>query len=135
MITVISAAVAVCFAALTTLGVRAALFPARRFHPFSVVAAIIAFFFFCLALRTLITGTRADEDGLLLALRRGMFGAFAGLILIIVSLLMFGDTTRSMLAHAVNQPTSSFTTVPLLVAFVLLGFAAGFVISNPARTR
>ncbi len=133
VITVISAATLVCFAALTALSIRAALFPARRFHAFSIVIAFVAVCFVLLALRAVITARNADEDSMLLALRRGMFGAFIGLILIILFLLLFGDATRSFVAHALNNPTSSFTIFPLLVASVLLGFGAGFVIRKPAK--
>ena len=135
VIVAISAAAAVCFAALTALSIRAALFPVRRFHVFSIVIAVVAICFACLALRTAFTAGRADEDSMLLALRHGMFGAFIGLILIILSLVLFGDTTRSFVAHALNRPTSSLTTFPLLVASVLVGFAAGFVIRKPAGSR
>jgi uncharacterized membrane protein len=135
VIVLISAAAGVCFAALTALSIRAALFPARRFHVFSIVIAVVAICFACLALRAAFTAGGADEDSMLLSLRHGMFGAFAGLILSVLSLVLFGDTTRSFVAHALNRPTSTLTTFLLLVASVLLGFAAGFVVRKPANSR
>lgn len=135
LITIISAVTGVCFALLAAASIRAAAFPARRFHVFSIVIAVVAVCVIGLALRAAVTATNADEDAMLFALRRGMFGAFAGLIVIVLLLLMFGDSTRSFLAHALNRPTSSLTTFPLLVASVLLGFGAGFVIRRPVKSR
>lgn len=132
-IAVISAVAAVGFIALAALSVRAAAYPARRFHLFSIVIAIVAVCLAGLAVRAVIAARSAHEDAIALALRRGMVGGFVGLMLIFIALIMFGDDTRSMLAHGLNQRTSSFTTFPLLVVSVLLGFGAGFVIRRPER--
>ena len=133
VIAVISALAGVCFAAIAALSIRAAAFPARRFHVFSIVIAVLAICLVLLAFRAALTAGAAHEDAIAMALRRGMLGAFVGLIAIFVALVMFGDETRSFLAHALNRHTSTFTTFPLLLASVLLGFAAGFVVRSPER--
>ncbi len=134
LIALISSIAGVCFATLAALSIRAAAFPVRRFHAASIIIAGIAICLVLLALRAAITAGTAHEDAIALALRRGMLGAFVGLIAIFVALVMFGDDTRSFLAHGLNQRTSSFTTFPLLVVSVLLGFGAGFVIRRPEKS-
>jgi hypothetical protein len=116
---------------LAWVSIHAAIAPARSFHFFSVVIAVFASCLTFLAFRAALTSD-GDEDAMIAAFRRGVFGAFASLILLIVFLFMFGDATRSFLAHALSAPTSSFTDVRLLVASVILGFAAGFVLPKSA---
>lgn len=126
----ISAATGMCFAVLAGLSISAIAVPVRRFHPFSIVIAAVAICLGYLAYRAAIAG-KADEETLVGSLRRGIFGAFVGLILIIAFLFMFGADTRALLAHALDQPAPGFTTFRVLIASVLLGFGTGFVVGMP----
>lgn len=139
LITVISAATGACFALLAGLSIRAMAFPVRRFHNFSIVIAVGAGFLACLAFR-LAMARDNDEEVLVTSLQRGIAGAFVGLFAVTLLLFMFGTETRSFVAHSLNRPTSSFTTFRLLIAWVLLGFGAGFVLRtrgsrNPVQNR
>jgi hypothetical protein len=128
LITVISAATGACFVILAGLGIRAAVAPVRRFHISSVAIAVVAGCLAYLAFRAAARARDTDEEAMIASLRPGIIGAFLALIIIFVLLLMFGDHTRSLLAHALSQPTSNFTTPLLLGASVLLGFGTGFVV-------
>jgi uncharacterized membrane protein len=130
VVTAISASTGTCFAVLAALSIRAAAFPARRLHIFSVVIAAVAIGFGYLAFRAALAG-QTNEETVTTSLRRGMVGAFAGLIVMIVFLLFFGPDTRAFLAHALNKTASSFTDLRLMVAAVLLGFGTGFVMGIP----
>jgi len=125
-ITVISAAMGACFAMLAALSIKAAVAPVRRFHPASVVIAVLAVCLALLAFRQ--AATDSDEESMISSLRLGMLGAFLAFLVICVSLFMYGDHTRSFLAHALSMPTSSFPTASVLIACVVLGFGAGFVL-------
>jgi uncharacterized protein YacL len=135
LIIVISAATGVCFTILAGLSIRAAVAPVRRFHISSVAIAIVAACLAYLAFRAAARAADADEEALVASLRPGTIGAVVGLIIIFLLLLMFGDHTRSLLAHALSQPTSSFTTPLLLIASVLLGFGTGFVLGMATFRR
>lgn len=126
----ISAATGVCFAVLAGLSISAMALPVRRFQVFSIVIAAVAICLGYLAFRAAIAG-KTDEETVVASLHRGMVGAFVGLIVIIVLLLMFRIDTHGFLAHALGKPASSFTTFRLLVASVLLGFGTGFVVRIP----
>jgi hypothetical protein len=128
--TVIGAAIGACFTMLAILSVKAAVAPVRRFHISSVVIAVIAgslaLLAFCEA------AAESDEDRMISSLRLGMLGAFLAFVVICVFLFMFGDHTRSFLAHALSMPTSSFPTPAVLIACVVLGFSVGFVLRAAA---
>lgn len=128
LIIAISTATGVCFTILASMSIGAIVAPVRRFHISSVVIAAVAGCLAYVAFRAAARARDTDEEALIALLRPGMISAFAALIIIFVLLFMFGDHTRSLLAHALSQPTSSFTTFRLLVASVLLGFGTGFVV-------
>lgn len=128
----ISVAMATCSTLVVGLGIREFVAPVRRFHSFSIVIAVLAICVTYFALRSAMARD-TDEETMLASLRRGMIASFLALVLIIVLLFAFGDETRSFLAHALGEPTSSFTTIRLLVASVILGFGTGFVLRTPAR--
>ena len=78
------------------------------------------------------------EETLVATLRLGMLGAFVGVIVTMVLLLMFGAEARGFLAHAMGRPTSSFTPFRLLTAAVLLGLGldlSGAFLAQPLLTR
>jgi fumarate reductase subunit D len=133
LITGISAAAGVCFAALAALALSASAYPVRRFHWFSIVIAVAAVLLGLLAFRTAISA-RADAEEALASVARGVIGAMVGLVIIAAFLFMFGADTRSFLAHALGKPTSSFTTFRLLLGCSILGFATAFV-AFAARLR
>jgi hypothetical protein len=118
---------------LAGLSISAVALPVRRFHGISVaisaVAVCLAYFAFRAA-----TAGKTDDEALIAAFRRGMIGAFVALIAIIVCILIFGPEANSSIAHAVGKPASHLTTFRLLVASVLLGFGAGFVLRMPVNT-
>jgi amino acid transporter len=126
LITVIGAAIGACFTMVAILSIHASVAPVRRFHISSVIVAIISVCLAILAFR--VAAMETDEEALVSSLRRGMFGAFLALIVICIFLFMLGDETRSVLAHSLSMPTSSFPTSLVLVGSVLLGFGAGFVL-------
>lgn len=134
LMTVISASIGACFSLIAWLSIKAAVAPVRRFHIASVVIAAFAVALACLAFRAAALRD-TDEETLFTSLRRGMVGAFLGLVVLSVFLFLYGDSTRAMLAHAFSRPTSSFTTSPVLIASALLGFAAGFVIRTVRARR
>jgi small-conductance mechanosensitive channel len=129
-VTAISAAMGACFAMLAVLSIRAAVEPARRFHISSVVIAVLAVCLAILAFRE--AASESDDERMISSLRLGMFGAFLAFVLICVLLFMFGDHTRSFLAHALSMPTSSFPTPWVLIACVVFGFGVGFVLRAAA---
>src|SRR5690348_34815 len=129
-VTVISAATGACFAMLAVLSIKAAVAPARRFHVSSLVIAVLAVCLALLAFRE--AASDSDEESMISSLRLGMLGAFLAFVLICVLLFMFGDHTRSFLAHALSMPTSSFPTGWVLIDCVVLGFGAGFVLRATA---
>jgi uncharacterized membrane protein len=131
--TVISAALGACFAMLGILSIKAAVDPVRRFHISSVVIAVIAVVLALLAFRE--AASDSDEERMISSLRLGMVGAFVALVAICVLLFMYGDRTRSFLAHSLSSPTSGFPTGWVLVACVVLGFGAGFVLRATALHR
>lgn len=132
--TVISAIIGTCFILIAWVSVKAAAAPVRRFHIASVVIAVVAVGLACLAFRAAALRD-IDEETLFTSLRRGMVGAFLGLVIVSVFLFLYGDETRALLAHAFSSPTSSFTASPMLIASALLGFAAGFVIRTVRTGR
>jgi hypothetical protein len=129
-ITVISAAMGACFVMLAALSIRAAVAPVRRFHISSVVIAILAVSLTVLAFRE--AASESHEENMISALRVGMLAGFLSLIVICAFLFLYGDHTRSFLAHALSMPTSSFPTSWVLVSCVVLGFGAGFVLRATA---
>lgn len=132
--TVISASIGACFVLIAWFSIKAAVAPVRRFHIASVVIAVVAVALACLAFRAAALRD-TDEETLFTSLRRGMLGAFLGLVVVSLFLFLYGDSTRAMLAHAFSRPTSSFNTSPMLIASALLGFAAGFVIRTVRARR
>ena len=133
----ISAATGTCFAVLAGLSISAIAVPVRRFHVASIMVAAVAICLGWQAFRATMAGVTNEktEETVVVPLLRGVVGAFVGLIFIAALLLMFGVEARGVLAHAMGEPTSSFTPVRLLAAAVLLGFGTGFVIRVPGATR
>jgi hypothetical protein len=129
----ISAATGTCFAVLAALSISDVVVPFRRFHVSSLVIAAITLLLAYLAFRAAISG-RSGGVTVLASLLRGILGAFAGLIVMSLFLLMFGSDTLEFLAHAVGRPAVGFTTSRLLVVAALLGFGTAFVVrgSKPA---
>ncbi len=133
----VGAATGTCFAVLAGLSISAIAVPVRRFHVASIMVAAVAICLGWQAFRATMAGVTNEktEETVVVPLLRGIVGAFVGLIFIVALLLMFGVEARGVLAHAVGKPTSSFTSVRLLAAAVLLGFGTGFVIRVPSATR
>jgi Na+/proline symporter len=130
-----------CFTVLAGLSISAIAVPVRRFHVTSIVVAVVTICLGWLAFRSAVAGfthEESDED-LVAPMRRGVIGAFLGLIMIVALLLMFGTDARGLLAHALAQRSSSFTPFRLLIAGVLLGFGTGFTAripgTNATRSR
>ena len=136
LIIAISVVTGACFTVLAGLSISVIAVPVRRFHVTSVVLAAITVCFGWLAFRAAIAGFHHEEseESLVAPMRRGVIGAFAGLILVVALLLMFGADARSLLAHSLGRRTSSFTPFHLLLSGVLLGFGAGFVMRSPGDT-
>lgn len=123
---VISAAMGACFTMLAAVSIEAAVAPARRFHLSSVLIAAVATALALLAFRAA-AFLETDEETVLASLRAAMLGAILAIMMMVVLLFMFGDATRSFLAHALSNPTSNFTTSRVLIASAILGFGAGLV--------
>lgn len=130
LIIAISSVTGACYAALAGLSISAIVVPVRRFHVLSIVIAAVAIALAYLAFRAAIAG-QTDEETVIASARRGMIGAFVGLIVIVVLLIMFKADMQGFFAHALGKRASSFTTFRLLSASVLLGFGAGFVARIP----
>lgn len=133
LIIAISVMTGACFTVLAGLSISAIVVPVRRFHLTSVVVAVITVCLGWLAFRAAMAGFTHEEtdESVVAPMRRGVIGAFVGLILVVALLLMFGADARSLLAHSLGRRTSSFTPFRLLVGGVLLGFGAGFVMRIP----
>jgi hypothetical protein len=136
LIIAISVVTGACFTVLAGLSISVIVVPVRRFHVTSVVLAAITICLGWLAVRAAIAGFTHEEtdESVVAPMRRGMIGAFIGLIVVVALLLMFGADARSLLAHALGQRSSSFTPFRLLMAGVLLGFGTGFVVGIPGVT-
>jgi hypothetical protein len=133
LIIAISVMTGACFTVLAGMSISVIAVPVRRFHVTSVVLAAITVCFGWLAFRAAMAGfTHEENDETVVApMRRGVIGAFVGLILVVALLVMFGADARSLLAHSLGSRTSSFTPFRLLLSGVLLGFGAGFVMRIP----
>lgn len=136
LIIAVSVVTGACFAVLAGLSISVIVVPVRRFHVTSVVLAAVAIYLGWLAFRAAIAGFAHEEtdESVIAPMRRGMIGAFFGLIVVVALLVMFGADARSLLAHALGQRSSSFTPFRLLMAGVLLGFGTGFVARIPGAT-
>jgi len=77
------------------------------------------------------TAGRTDESSFLRALWGGVGGALVGLLVVVVAYVLFRQGARAYLAHPVGLRFSQVTLGRLLLAFLFLGFGAGFAI----RTR
>ena len=130
LITVIGAATGVCFAVLAGLSLSAIVSRTHRFHPFSVVIAVVSIFFGYIAFRAAIAG-KTDEMTLVTSLRRGLVGAFVGLIAMVALILMFRENLYPYLAHSLGNPAYVVSNARLLTASLLLGFGVGFVVAMP----
>lgn len=135
LLIVISALTGACFAVLAALSIAAAIHPPRRFHPFSVVIAVVSVVFGFIALRAAIKGRHEEEMALVNALRRGMFGAFVGLVAMVVVFLFFRPDENALFAHALGDPAYIFTDFRLLAGSVLLGFGTGLVVGMPCHSE
>jgi len=122
---VIGAITGVCFAVLAGLSISAMAEPVRSFHVFSIVIAGVATSLGYMAFRATMAG---NDESPITSFRRGVIGGLVGLIVIVAFLFMFRPDTQGILAHALGKPASSFTIFRLLIASVLLGFGAGFVV-------
>ena len=127
---VISSATGVCFATLAGLSIAEFVHPYRARHPFSAVIAVFSVLVGYLAFRAAIGG-KSDALTLVTSLRRGMLGAFVGLVAMVVIIIIFREDTNPYIAHALGNPAYSFTDFRLLAGSVLLGFGTGFVIAMP----
>ena len=128
----ISAATGTCFAVLAGLGISDMVVPFRRFHLSSLLIAVVSLGLAYLAFRAAISG-KSGGVTLLAQLVRGILGAFAGLLAMGAFLVMFGDDTRSFLAHSLARPAVSFTDFRVLLASALLGFGIGFVLPRSPK--
>jgi hypothetical protein len=133
LIIAISIVSGACFTVLAGLSVSAIAAPVRRFHVTSVVLAAVTICLGWLAFRAAIAGFTHEEtdETVVVPMRRGVIGAFLGLIVVVAFLLMFGADGSSLLAHALGQRASTFTPFRLLVAGAWLGFGTGFVARIP----
>jgi hypothetical protein len=127
---IISAVTGTCFATLAGLSIIAVAVPVRRFHAFSIILAAVSIYFAYLAFRAAIWG-QTDEETLAKSLVRGIVGALLGLIIGLALLTMLRPGIQGFFAHAINKPSSSFSIFRFVVASVLLGFGAGFVLRVP----
>jgi hypothetical protein len=136
LIIAISVVTGACFTVLAGLSISVIVVPVRRFHVTSVVLAAVTICLGWLAFRAAMAGFTHEEteESVVAPMRRGIIGAFFGLIVVVALLLMFGADASSLLAHALGQRSSSFTPFRLLIAGVLLGFGAGFVAHIPRAT-
>lgn len=135
LIIAISVLTGACFTVLAGMSVSAIAVPVRRFHVTSVVIAAVTICLGWMAFRAAMAGFSHEEteESVVAPMRRGMIGAFIGLIVVVALLLMFGSDAISLLAHALGQHSSSFTPFRLLIAGVLLGFGTGFVVHIPGQ--
>lgn len=78
---------------------------------------------------------RTDQESFLRALLGGVGGALVGLIVVIVAYAMFRQATRAYFAHPLGLHFSQVTTLRLLVAFLCLGFGAGFALRMQTLRR
>jgi hypothetical protein len=133
LIIAISVVTGACFTVLAGLSISVIAVPVRRFHVTSVVLAVVTICLGWLAFRAAMAGFHHEEtdESLIAPMRRGVIGAFVGLIIVVALLVMFGADARSLLAHALGTRTSNFTAFRLLIAGVLLGFGTGFVVRIP----
>jgi hypothetical protein len=126
VIVAISAATGACYGALAGLSIAALAAPFRRLHVLSFVIAAVSIWIGYMAFRAARAGY-TDRITHRESLFRGMAGAFAALMAMLIVLLLFLPNAQSSIAHALGRPASSFTTGRLLIASALLGFGAAFV--------
>jgi hypothetical protein len=62
------------------------------------------------------------------ALRNGIIGSLIAVLLVMALYLMFGFAIHAFFAHSVGLHASQVTMFRLLLAFVCLGFSAGFAL-------
>ena len=136
LITAISVLTGASFTVLAGLSISVIVVPVRRFHVTSVVLAAVTICLGWMAFRAAMAGFTHEEtdESVVAPMRRGVIGAFLGLVVVVALLLLFGADASSLLAHSLGQRSSSFTPFRLLIASVLLGFGIGFVARIPGAT-
>jgi len=134
LITAISVLTGASFTVLAGLSISVIVVPVRRFHVTSVVLAAVTICLGWMAFRAAMAGFTHEEtdESVVAPMRRGVIGAFLGLVVVVALLLLFGADASSLLAHSLRS--SSFTPFRLLIASVLLGFGTGFVARIPGAT-
>jgi hypothetical protein len=130
MVAIIGAATSLSFAlvAVRCLGVLAV--TPGHFKLFSLIFAVIAVWFSYQAVRATTSG-QTDEASILRGFEGAIIGAFAGISIVAVAFAMFAQTARAYFAHPLGLYFSEVTMFRLLIAFVWLGFGAGFVLRIP----
>lgn len=127
IVAAIGAASGVCFAALAARSIGVLAITPHFFRVSSVVFAVVTACLSYLAFRAGTSG-RTDEESFLRALVGGVGGALVGLIIVVVAYAMFRGATRAYFAHPLGLHFAQVTMPRLLVAFLCLGFGAGFVL-------
>ncbi len=135
IVAIIGAAAALSFAlvAVRCLGVLAV--TPGNFKVSSAVFAVIAAWF---AYRSVLTATfgATDEGSILRGFEGAIVGAFAGILVVGIAFAMFAHESRAYFAHPLGLYFSDVTMTRLLIAFVWLGFGAGFSLRIPKlRTK
>lgn len=127
LVSIIGAVSGVCFAALAARSISVLAITPHFFTASSVVFAAVSACLSYVAFRASTSG-RTDQESFLRALLGGVGGALVGLIVVIVAYAMFRQATRAYFAHPLGLHFSQVTTLRLLVAFLFLGFGAGFAL-------
>jgi hypothetical protein len=123
----IGAVSGVCFAAVAARSISVLAITPHFFRISSVVFAAVSACLSYVAFRASTSG-RTDKESFLRALLGGVGGALIGLIIVSVAYVMFRGATRAHFAHPLGLHFSQVTMFRLLVAFLCLGFGAGFAL-------
>ncbi len=123
----IGAVSGVCFAALAARSISVLAITPNFFRLSSIVFAAVSACLSYVAFRAATSG-RTDTASFQRALLGGMGGAFVGLIIVLLAYTMFRQAARGYFAHPVGLRYSQVTMLRLFVAFLCLGFAAGFAL-------
>lgn len=125
LFTIIGAVSGVCFAVLAARAISVLVITPHHFRAsslgFALVTGVLSYRSFGAATRG-----RTDAANFQRALLGGVVGAVAGFLIVVVLYAMFGQATRYYIAHAFGLYGWQTSMSQLLVAFVCLGFGAGF---------
>lgn len=127
---IVGAVSGVCFAAVAAHGLAAAWITPHFSRPWSVGYIVIAAVFSYSCFRAATSG-RTDETSFLHALWGGFGGMVAGFAIVCAGYAMVRDSIRIYVARPLGLHLSQVTMTRLVLAFLLLGLAAGFAL----RTR